>query len=210
MAPTTPEALVKALHRFGLERDRFRMALARALGVTVADLDALNALAGSTVIVPGQVLVVRLPEPVIVTVPVAAVSMPLDDETRQNAQLIVDVGRSLGVPDQGIVIALAAAAQESGLKNAHTGDLDSLGVFQQRPSHGWGTPEEVLDPVRAATAFYGGPANPNAGRTNGLLDIAGWESMTVTEAAQAVQRSAHPDHYAKWETQARAWLSELG
>ncbi len=64
--------------------------------------------------------------------------------------------------------------------------------------------------MRAATAFFGGAANPNAGRTPGLLDITGWESMTVTQAAQAVQHSAHPDHYAKWEAQARAWLSELG
>ncbi|WP_159603657.1 LysM peptidoglycan-binding domain-containing protein [Agromyces humi] len=183
--------------------------IASASGVSVADLDALNGLGGSTLIVPGQVLVTRRAEPV-VAVAVAAVSMPLNEETRSNAQVIVDVGRALGVPDQGIVIALAAAAQESGLKNVHSGDLDSLGVFQQRPSQGWGTPDEVLDPVRAATAFYGGPANPNPGRTLGLLDLPGWESMSVTQAAQAVQRSAHPDHYAKWEAQARAWLSELG
>jgi hypothetical protein len=68
----------------------------------------------------------------------------------------------------------------------------------------------VLDPVRAAAAFFGGSANPNPGRTIGLLDVAGWESLTVTQAAQAVQRSAFPDHYAKWEASARAWLSELG
>ncbi|WP_395243335.1 hypothetical protein ACGGZK_14480 [Agromyces sp. MMS24-K17] len=136
--------------------------------------------------------------------------MPLTDETRANAQLIVDVGRALGVPDQGIVVALAAAAQESGLKNNAYGDLDSLGLFQQRPSQGWGTPEEVQDPHRAAIAFYGGQTNPNPGRTRGLLDVPGWESMTVAQAAQAVQVSAHPDHYAKWETQARAWLAELG
>jgi hypothetical protein len=140
----------------------------------------------------------------------ASVTAPLTEEMRANAQLIVDVGRSLGVPDAGIVVALAAAALESGLRNVQHGDRDSLGLFQQRPSQGWGTAEEVLDPVRAATAFYGGPTNPNAGRTLGLLDIAGWESMTVTQAAQAVQLSAHPDHYAKWEAQARAWLSELG
>jgi hypothetical protein len=134
----------------------------------------------------------------------------LSDEMRRNAQIIVDVGRSLGVPDQGIVVALAAAAQESGLKNVPHGDSDSLGLFQQRPSQGWGTVDEVLDPVRAATGFYGGVANPNPGRTLGLLDIVGWETMTVTQAAQAVQQSAHPDHYAKWEASARAWLSELG
>lgn len=182
-------------------------ALAETYGVSVAELDAANALGGSTLLVPGQVLVVRRPEPVVT---VASVNVQLTDEMRANARIIIDVGRALGVPDHGIVIALAAAAQESGLRNVHHGDLDSLGLFQQRPSEGWGTPEEVLDAVRATTAFYGGAANPNLGRTSGLLDIAGWESMSLTQAAQAVQLSAHPDHYAKWEVSARAWLSELG
>jgi hypothetical protein len=129
---------------------------------------------------------------------------------RANARIIVEVGRRLGVPDRGIVIALAAAAQESGLRNLRHGDRDSMGLFQQRPSQGWGTPEEVLDPVRAARAFYGGPTSPTAGIAPGLLDIDGWSSMPVTEAAQAVQRSAHPHHYAKWEATARRWLDELG
>jgi murein DD-endopeptidase MepM/ murein hydrolase activator NlpD len=182
-------------------------AIAAAHGVSVADLDAVNGLGGSTMIVPGQVLVIRRAVPI---VSVASVSVVLTDEMRSNSRTIIDVGRALGVPDQGIVVALAAAAQESGLVNVRHGDLDSLGLFQQRPSEGWGTVEEVLDPVRAATAFYGGAANPNAGRTRGLLDIPGWEAMTVTQAAQAVQQSAHPDHYAKWEASARAWLSELG
>lgn len=182
-------------------------AIASAAGLTVAELDELNGLGGSTLIVPGQVLVIRRPVPV---APVASVSVPLTDEMRSNAGIIIGVGRAIGVPDQGIVIALAAAAQESGLVNLHHGDRDSLGLFQQRPSQGWGTVEEVLDPVRAATAFYGGPANPNPGVTRGLLDIPGWEAMTVTQAAQAVQLSEHPDHYAKWEAAARAWLSELG
>jgi LysM repeat protein len=181
--------------------------IAGAYGVTVAELDAPNGLGGSTVIVPGQVLVIRRVTPVVA---VASVNVPLTDEMRSNARTIIEVGRALGIPEQGIVIALAAAAQESGLQNLHHGDLDSLGLFQQRPSEGWGTVEEVLDPVRATTAFFGGDANPNAGRTRGLLDIPGWEAMTLTQAAQAVQFSAHPDHYAKWEVSARAWLSELG
>jgi hypothetical protein len=82
-------------------------------------------------------------------------------------------------------------------------------LFQQRPSAGWGTPEQVLDPVRASQAFFGGEGNPNPGVTRGLLDIPGWESMTVTQAAQAVQISAYPDHYAKWEAPARTWLAQL-
>lgn len=181
--------------------------IAAAHGVTVAELDAANGLGGSTLIVPGQVLVLHAP---VAVVAVASVDVPLTDEMRGNAQIIIDVGRALGVPDQGIVAALAAAAQESGLRNVRHGDRDSLGLFQQRPSQGWGTVEQVLDPVRATTAFYGGAANPNPGSTIGLLDIAGWESLTITQAAQAVQQSAYPDHYAKWEASARAWLSELG
>ncbi|WP_229275902.1 LysM peptidoglycan-binding domain-containing protein [Agromyces kandeliae] len=176
-------------------------------GVALDRLLELNGLTAASIIVPDQRIVVRA---VVEATSVAALDVRLDDEMRANAKLIVDVGRSLGVPDHGIVVALAAAAQESGLRNVRHGDRDSLGLFQQRPSQGWGTPEQVLDPVRAATAFYGGPTTPNDGRTPGLLDIAGWADMSVTDAAQAVQRSAHPQHYAKWEASARRWLDELG
>ncbi|WP_430646649.1 LysM peptidoglycan-binding domain-containing protein [Agromyces sp. GXS1127] len=176
-------------------------------GVGLDRLLELNDLTAGSVILPGQRIVVGAA--VVEAAGVAALDVRLDEEMRANARVIVDVGRSLGVPDRGIVIALAAAAQESGLRNVRHGDRDSLGLFQQRPSQGWGTPEQVLDPVRAATAFYGGPATPNEGRTPGLLDIDGWTGMTVTEAAQAVQQSAHPKHYAKWEESARRWLDEL-
>lgn len=200
-------------------------------------LDALlsaNGLSRTSLIFPGQSIVLPpagAPAPAAAPAPVAepaptpepapapapapdsapqAISAPLTEEMRQHARVIVDVGRSIGVPEHGLVVALAAAAQESGLRNVQHGDRDSLGLFQQRPSQGWGTPEEVLDPTRAALAFYGGPSNPNAGLTTGLLDIEGWQSMSVTQAAQAVQRSAHPDLYARWESHARAWLAELG
>lgn len=206
-APSAPAPAPPAPDRHVVAEGDTLYGIAVAHGVSVAELDAANSLGGSTLIRPGQVLVLRRPTAV---VSVASVTAPLTEEMRANAQTIIDVGRSLGVPDSGIVVALAAAAQESGLKNVQHGDRDSLGLFQQRPSQGWGTIEEVLDPVRAAMAFYGGPTNPNSGRTRGLLDIAGWESMTVTQAAQAVQLSAYPEHYAKWEAQARAWLSELG
>src|SRR5690606_9623698 len=124
-------------------------------------------------------------------------------EMAGNARTIVSVGRSLGVSDYGIVIALATAAQESTLRNLTWGDLDSVGLFQQRPSAGWGSVHELTTPDHAARLFYGGPGNPNAGNTRGLLDIPGWQSMSVTQAAQAVQISAFPDAYAKWETSAR-------
>ncbi len=134
---------------------------------------------------------------------------PLNDERRANAAIIVAVGRELGVPDYGIVIALATAMQESSLRNINWGDRDSVGLYQQRPSTGWGTAEQIMDQAYATRLFFGGPSNPNAGRTRGLLDISGWQQMALTVAAQRVQISAHPDAYAKWEPSAWAWLYEL-
>ena len=194
--------------------------VASAAGVSVqAVLDA-NGLGWSSIIYPGQVLAlptapasvpaVVAPARAPITIASAGVVTPMSAEMRQNAQTIVSVGRGAGVNHAGLVVALAAAAQESGLRNVDYGDRDSLGLFQQRPSAGWGTPEQIMDPVRASRAFFGGASNPNPNMTRGLLDIAGWESMTVTQAAQAVQISAYPDYYGKWETSARAWISELG
>lgn len=141
--------------------------------------------------------------------PVSGSITPLNDERRASAQVIINVGRELGVSDYGIVIALATAMQESSLRNINWGDRDSVGLFQQRPSSGWGTAEQIMDPAYASRLFYGGPSNPNAGRTRGLLDISGWQSMALTVAAQRVQISAYPDAYAKWEPSAWAWLYEL-
>jgi LysM repeat protein len=200
-------------------------ALAAAAGVSVQSVLDANGLGWSSIIYPGQVLSIPSAsapaalsmEPAIlieeaVPAPDAAPGevTPLSQDMRRHAETIIASGRRAGAGDAAIVIALAAAAQESGLRNAEYGDRDSLGLFQQRPSSGWGTPKQVLDPVRASLAFFGGPVNPNPGITRGLLDIPGWESMTVTEAAQAVQISAFPNHYAKWETSARAWLADLG
>lgn len=112
-----------------------------------------------------------------------------------NAVVIVAVGQNLAMPARAWVIAVATAMQESRLTNV--GDLgarndhDSLGLFQQRPSQGWGQPAQLLDPVYAATAFY-----------QRLKRVPGWETLPVTVAAQKVQRSAFPDAYAKHETDA--------
>ena len=141
--------------------------------------------------------------------PVSGSVTPLNDERRTNAQIIVNVGREMGISDYGIVIALATAMQESSLRNINWGDRDSVGLYQQRPSSGWGTVEQIMDPAYATRLFFGGPDNPNKGKTRGLLDIAGWESMALTVAAQRVQISAYPDAYAKWEPSAWAWLYEL-
>ncbi len=130
---------------------------------------------------------------------------PLTAEMRTHASTIIQVGRQLGVPEYGIVIALATAMQESSLRNLSWGDRDSVGLFQQRPSSGWGTAADLQVPSHAATLFYVG----RSGYTRGLLDISGWQGMTLTRAAQAVQISAYPDAYAKWEASAWAWYFEL-
>lgn len=183
--------------------------IAERFGTSIqAVLDA-NGLDWSSVIHPGDAL--SLPGTPVAAALVTPVDVAgLTDEMAVNARVIIAVGRELALGDQAIVIALAAAAQESGLVNVDYGDRDSLGLFQQRPSMGWGTEAEVQDPVRAARAFYGGPSSPTAGEPRGLIDIAGWETMSVTDAAQAVQLSAHPDLYAQWEGPARTWLSVLG
>jgi len=178
-----------------------------------AVLDA-NGLTTSSIIHPGQSIAIPIPASVVLaanTTPAAPTgSTALDAEQIANAAVIIGVGRELGVPDRGIAIALGTAMQESWLKNLDWGDRDSLGLFQQRPSTGWGTPEEVRDPVRAARAFYGGPADPNGSVTRGLLDIDGWQDMSFADAAQAVQISAYPDRYAQWEQPAYAWLAAHG
>ncbi|WP_179492808.1 LysM peptidoglycan-binding domain-containing protein [Microbacterium immunditiarum] len=176
-------------------------AIARRHGVTTAAVLAANGLGWASIIYPGQVI----------TIPAAAPSAPgLDAEQVANAQLIIRIGRELGVPDRGIAISLGAAMQESWLRNLDWGDRDSLGLFQQRPSTGWGTEAEVRDPARATRAFFGGPGDPNGTRTRGLLDIPGWQNMSFAQAAQAVQLSAYPDRYARWEQPAHAWLAALG
>nr|WP_328806689.1 C40 family peptidase [Streptacidiphilus fuscans] len=114
------------------------------------------------------------------------------------AQVIVATGITLKVPARGQVVALATALQESGLRNLAYGDRDSLGLFQQRPSQGWGTPAQIMDPVYASTQFY-----------EHLLKVPGWQDLPVTVAAQQVQQSGFPDAYAKWEPLATALQQAL-
>jgi hypothetical protein len=122
----------------------------------------------------------------------------LDPEQAENAALLTAQGLDRGLPARAATIAIATALQESKLSNITYGDRDSLGLFQQRPSQGWGTPEEIMDPVYATGRFY-----------DGLVEVAGYESLPITEAAQAVQRSGFPDAYAQHEPRARAWASAL-
>ena len=131
----------------------------------------------------------------------------LDGSQLANAKIVIKVGKSLNVPSRGWVVAIAAAMQESGLQNLHYGDRDSQGLFQQRPSAGWGTASEVTDPSYAARAFFGGPQSPT--NNSGLLDVRGWKSMSVWEAAQRVQRSAFPMAYARHEAFATRVVKRL-
>jgi hypothetical protein len=165
-----------------------------------------NGLTRASIIFAGRALVI----PGVVSAQDGTTVTPLTSGMAANARIIVEVGRSLGVNDRGLVIALAAAMQESSLRNITYGDRDSVGVFQQRPSTGWGSRDALLDVAHASRLFFGGPSNPNRGSTRGLLDIAGWQSMTVAQAAQKVQISAYPNAYAKWEMSAVSWLAQLG
>jgi hypothetical protein len=132
-------------------------------------------------------------------------ALALSGDMLQNAEAIALVARALDVPEDGLVIALASAMQDSSLRNLDFGEDDAVGLFQQRPSDGWGEAAALLDPRRAALAFFrGGEQGPA-----GLLGTPGWELMGVGEAAHAVQRLSTPAAYAKWERCARAWAAGL-
>ncbi|WP_019871964.1 hypothetical protein [Salinispora oceanensis] len=130
-----------------------------------------------------------------------------------NAKTIVDVGTELNIPRRGLIVAIATAMQESTLLNYANGgvpesqnypheavgwDHDSVGLFQQRSSSGWGSIAELMTPTYAAKAFY-----------QALLQIPGWQEMSVAWAAQSVQVSAFPDAYAQHETRATTIVGAL-
>ena len=119
----------------------------------------------------------------------------LDDEQVGNVKAIIAATKKAGMDERAAVVAIATAFQESKLENlGHLGernDHDSQGLFQQRPSSGWGTVEQITDPEYSTTAFL-----------KGLKQVDGWQDMPLTVAAQTVQVSAYPDHYAQWEQQA--------
>lgn len=112
-------------------------------------------------------------------------------EQASNAATIAAVGTTRGMPERAVTIALATALQESALYNIEHGDRDSLGLFQQRPSQGWGTPQQILDPVYSSGKFY-----------EGLEKVPGYSRLPLTVAAQKVQRSGFPQAYAKHEPDA--------
>lgn len=119
--------------------------------------------------------------------------LPDPREQLPNAKVIVATGIQLRIPARGQIVALATALQESALRNIGGGDRDSVGLFQQRPSQGWGTREQIMDPVYASKKFY-----------SALKSVQGWERMPITVAAQKVQKSGTPDAYARHEPLATA------
>jgi hypothetical protein len=125
-----------------------------------------------------------------------------DAEQLANAKAIVETAKAMGLPPRAYTIGVATSLQESNLYNiGHLGaknDHDSQGLFQQRPSSGWGTPDQITNPTYAATKFY-----------EGLVQVDGWQSLPLTKAAQKVQVSAYPNHYAKHEAQAGDIIAAL-
>ncbi|GAA0395170.1 hypothetical protein GCM10009541_42860 [Micromonospora gifhornensis] len=125
----------------------------------------------------------------------------LNDEQVANTKAIIAATKKTGMDERAAVVSIATALQESKLENlGHLGDRndhDSQGLFQQRPSSGWGTVEQITDPEYSTTAFL-----------KGLKQVDGWQNMPLTEAAQTVQVSAYPFHYAQWEQQAADLVAE--
>jgi len=139
-----------------------------------------------------------LPDPETCSATADDYSVALSAEQAENASIIAAVAQRRGLPARAISIAMATAYQESKLVNINGGDRDSLGLFQQRPSQGWGTKAEVLDPYYATNAFY-----------DALVKIDGYQDMAITVAAQKVQRSAFPDAYADHEQDGRTIASAM-
>jgi hypothetical protein len=125
-------------------------------------------------------------------------SIQVSPEQAGNAAIIAAVAVHRNLPGRAATIGIATALQESKLVNIGGGDRDSLGLFQQRPSQGWGTPEQIRDPVYATNAFY-----------DVLVKVEGYQNLPITKAAQTVQRSAFPSAYAEHEPEARILASAL-
>lgn len=132
------------------------------------------------------------------TATVQGATVRLEPEQAGNAALMAAISVRRGLPARAATIAIATAYQESKLYNLDYGDRDSLGLFQQRPSQGWGTPQQLQDPTYSISAFY-----------DALVRVDGFETMEVTVAAQEVQRSGYPEAYADHEADARVLASAL-
>lgn len=171
-------------------RSRSRTPLAPWLLAVLAALAVLVTLAWDTE--------ATAPPPIPGRCTLAGSDLTLTTTQAASAATIAAVARSRGLPPRATVIALATAQQESRLRNLPYGDRDSLGLFQQRPSQGWGTPAQVQEPVYAAGKFF-----------DGLVQVPGWATGRLTEVAQQVQRSGFPEAYQQWEPMAQALAGAL-
>ncbi|WP_162872888.1 hypothetical protein [Austwickia chelonae] len=122
----------------------------------------------------------------------------LTTEQARHASTISAAASRRQMPPRAATIAIATAMQESKLRNLTGGDRDSVGLFQQRPSQGWGTIAQIRDPVYSTDKFY-----------DGLVKVPGWQEMPLTKAAQKVQLSGFPNAYAQHETPAEAYAAPL-
>ena len=125
-------------------------------------------------------------------------STVVDLDQAHFASIIAGVSVRRGLPPRAASIAIATAYQETGIRNLDYGDRDSVGLFQQRPSQGWGTKQQLMDPDYAAGKFY-----------DALVKIENWETADVNDVAQQVQRSGHPEAYRDHEADARVLASTL-
>ncbi|MGH3436791.1 MAG: C40 family peptidase [Sciscionella sp.] len=123
----------------------------------------------------------------------------LTAEQRGNAALIISIGKQRHLPPLAWQVALQAARTESGLRNLTYGDRDSLGLFQMRPSQGWGTTAQVTDPAYEINKFY-----------DVMQAVPGWQSQDPGDTAQAVERSAFPGRYRRWAPMAASLLRSVG
>jgi hypothetical protein len=160
------------------------------IGVILALLVVLGVSAcGTAAPIPGQ-------ERCVATANDTSVAIDLDQA--HLTSIIVGLSVRRGLPPRAASIAMATVYQETGIRNLDYGDRDSVGLFQQRPSQGWGSAKQLQDPYFATNAFY-----------DALVKIDGWESGDITEVAQQVQRSAYPDAYRDHEADARVLASTL-
>ena len=139
-----------------------------------------------------------LPDPEGCKATVEGRTVTLDTAQAENATLIAAVGVRRGLPARAVSIALATAYQESKIRNLEGGDRDSIGIFQQRPSQGWGSVKEISNPIYSINAFY-----------DVLAKVENYQSMRITDAAQKVQRSGYPEAYQDHAPDARALASVL-
>ena len=129
----------------------------------------------------------------------AADAAKLKEDQRQNVAMIIQIGKERQLPPRAWQIAIQAGMTESGLRNLDYGDRDSLGMFQMRPSMGWGSPDQVKDPNYSIRKFY-----------DVLLKVPNWDKQRPGESAQDVERSAFPDRYHKWEAMAAHLIGNVG